>query len=94
MIMSALRPAFFPSLSCRLVYQEIVEFLSTLDRSNKPRRFEEIADGIVVNNRAKQRLTYSDHCVERGLRSRTGRKCTRHSIQAVKEILSANLKLN
>src|SRR5262245_39160233 len=33
---SALRPALSPFLSCRLVDQEIIKFLSTFDRSNKP----------------------------------------------------------
>src|SRR5215471_11104776 len=35
---SAFRPPLSPSLPCRLVDQEIVEFLSTFDRSNKPTR--------------------------------------------------------
>jgi len=35
---SPLRPSFFPSLSCQFVDQKIVEFPSTLDRSNKPTR--------------------------------------------------------
>ena len=56
-------------------------------------RLEEIADGIVVNSQTKQRFTYSDPCVERGVTVAYQEEAHKASIQAVKEILSANLKL-
>src|SRR5262249_19931436 len=44
---SALRPSLFPILPCRLVDQEIVEFLSTFDPSNKPARPAQVSpDGL------------------------------------------------
>ena len=57
-------------------------------------RAKEIADGIVVNSQTKQRFTYSDPCVERGVTVAYQEEAHKASIQAVKEILSANLKLN
>jgi hypothetical protein len=56
-------------------------------------RLEEIADGIVVNSQTKQRFTYSDPCVERGVTVAYQEEAHKASIQAVKEILRANLKL-
>jgi dienelactone hydrolase len=57
-------------------------------------RLEEIADGIVVNSQTKQRFTYSDPCVERGATVAYQEEAHKASIQAVKEILTASLKLN
>ena len=57
-------------------------------------RLEEIADGIVVNSQTKQRFTYSDPCVERGATVAYQEEAHKASLQAVKEILAANLKLN
>jgi hypothetical protein len=37
---SALSPSLFPSLSCWLVNQEIIDLLSTLDSRNKPTRHD------------------------------------------------------
>ena len=57
-------------------------------------RLEEIADGIVVNSQTKQRFTYGDPCVERGASVAYQEEAHKASLQAVKEILGANLKLN
>jgi dienelactone hydrolase len=57
-------------------------------------RLEEIADGIIVNSQTKQRFTYSDPCVERGAAVAYQEEAHKASLQAVKEILGANLKLN
>jgi dienelactone hydrolase len=57
-------------------------------------RLEEIADGIVVNSQTKQRFTYSDPCVERGATVAYQEEAHKASLQAVEEILRANLKLN
>lgn len=57
-------------------------------------QLEEIADGIVVNSQTKQRFTYTDPCVERGATVAYQEEAHKASVQAVKEILSANLKLN
>jgi dienelactone hydrolase len=57
-------------------------------------RLEEIADGIVVNSQTKQRFTYSDPCVQRGATVAYQEEAHKASLQAVEEILRANLKLN
>ena len=57
-------------------------------------RLEEIADGIVVNSQTKQRFTYSDPCVERGATVAYHEEAHKASLQAVEEILRANLKLD
>jgi hypothetical protein len=57
-------------------------------------RLEEITDGIVVNSQTKQRFTYNDPCVERGATVAYQEEAHNASLQAVKEILTANLKLN
>jgi dienelactone hydrolase len=57
-------------------------------------QLEEIADGIVINSQTKQRFTYSDPCVERGATVAYQEEAHKASVQAVKEILGANLKLN
>jgi dienelactone hydrolase len=57
-------------------------------------RLEEIADGIIVNSQTKQRFTQSDPCVERGATVAYQEEAHKASLQAVKEILGANLKLN
>ena len=57
-------------------------------------QLEEIANGIVVNSQTKQRFTYTDPCVERGATVAYQEEAHKASAQAVKEILSANLKLN
>jgi hypothetical protein len=57
-------------------------------------RLEEIADGIIVNSQTKQRFTYGDPCVERGAVVAYQEEAHKASLQAVKEILGANLKLN
>jgi dienelactone hydrolase len=55
---------------------------------------EETANGIVVNSQTKQRFTYADPCVERGATVAYQEEAHKASIQAVKEILTSNLKLN
>jgi hypothetical protein len=57
-------------------------------------QLEEIANGIVVNSQTKQRFIYTDPCVERGATVAYQEEAHKASVQAVKEILSANLKLN
>ena len=57
-------------------------------------RLEEIADGIIINSQTKQRFTHSDPCVERGPTVAYQEEAHKASLQAVKEILGANLKLN
>lgn len=57
-------------------------------------QLEEVADGIVINSQTKQRFTYSDPCVERGPTVAYQEEAHKTSIQAVKKILSASLKLN
>ena len=57
-------------------------------------QLEEVAEGIVINSQTKQRFTYSDPCVERGPTVAYQEEAHKASIQAVKEILSASLKLN
>jgi len=57
-------------------------------------QLEEIADGIVVNSQTKQRFTYSDPCVERGATVAYQEEAHKASVQAVKELLRTNLKLN
>jgi dienelactone hydrolase len=57
-------------------------------------RLEEIADGIVVNSQTKQRFNYSDPCVELGATVAYQEEAHKASMQAVKEILRTNLKLN
>jgi len=48
----------------------------------------------VINSQTKQRFTYSDPCVERGPTVAYDEQAHKASIQAVKEILNASLKLN
>jgi dienelactone hydrolase len=55
---------------------------------------EEVADGIIINGQTKQRFTYSDPCVERGATVAYHEEAHKASLQAVKEILGANFKLN
>ena len=57
-------------------------------------RLEEIADGIVVNSQTKQRFTYNDPCVERGATVAYQEEAHKASVQAVKEVLGTNLKVN
>jgi dienelactone hydrolase len=57
-------------------------------------RLEETADGIIVNSQTKQRFTYGDPCVQRGAAVAYQEEAHKASLQAVKEILGANLKLN
>jgi dienelactone hydrolase len=55
---------------------------------------EEIADGTIINSQTKQRFTHSDPCVERGPTLAYQEEAHKASLQAVKEILGASLKLN
>jgi dienelactone hydrolase len=57
-------------------------------------RLEETADGVIVNSQTRQRFTYSDPCVERGPTVAYQEEAHKASVQAVREILGANLKLN
>jgi dienelactone hydrolase len=57
-------------------------------------RLEEVADGMIVNSQTKQRFTYSDPCVERGATIAYQEEAHKASVQAVKELLRTNFKLN
>ena len=57
-------------------------------------RLEEVADGVIVNSHSKQRFTYSDPCVERGATVAYQEEAHKASVQAVKELLRTNFKLN
>jgi dienelactone hydrolase len=58
-------------------------------------QLEEIADGMIINSQTKQRFTHNDPCVERGgVTVAYQDEAHKASLQAVKEILKTNLKLD